>query len=626
MTVPPFRFSYMSGVRGFAGYMFAQVKKITGFLSKRELYQLGGLLLAVIIMAFLHTLGVASVLPFISLVVKPEIVYQNKWLLALYNSYGFASINSFIIFIGISMFVIILISNAFSAFTTWLKIRFVWYNNHRLSRRLLQKYLSMPYEYFLNHHTADLGKNVLSETSSLTRGFLMPLLELVTKTLVVLFILALLIWVDLIVTLFALLLLGGSYALIYLLIRGKLKTSGDKRLHANKLRYKSVTEAFSGIKEIKISNKESYFLHKYSTASQKHAQLMSWNAVVGQVPRFVLEAIAFGGILLFVLYLLASNESVSQIVPMVSLFALAGYRLMPALQEIFHCITQLQFNQAVINKIYNDLNYGDKSSRERVLPESRVTKALPLKDVLRLKNVSFYYPRSERPVLSEINMSIYRNTSVAFVGSTGAGKTTLVDIILGLLEPREGELFVDDVKLDRCNIRTWQRNFGYVPQQIYLSDDTVSRNIAFGVSDKEIDIKSVERAARIANIHEFILAELPRGYDTVIGERGIRLSGGQRQRIGIARALYHDPEILVFDEATSALDGITEESVLDAMENAARLKTLIVIAHRLSTIEKCNVIYLLDQGRIIAEGSYEELMKTNSYFQAIARVKIQKSN
>lgn len=595
--------------------MMEQAKIILEILSKQEKYHFVGLMAAVIIMAFLQALGVASILPLINLVVEPGIVYQNRWLWGAYNIMGFQSISGFTVAIGLMMFGLILVTNVFSALATWLKIKFVWMNNHRLSRRLLQKYLSMPYGYFLSQNSSDLGKNVLSEVNMLAKGYFIPLLDLITKTIMALLILLLLLWVDLIVTLFALLVLGGSYAAIYLFIRLKLKSGGEKRMQANKQRYKAVNEAFSGIKEIKIMNKESFFLHTYSQASKRHAALMSWSAVIGQVPRYAMEAVAFGGILLFVLYHLVRNDNAAQIVPMASLYAFAGYRLMPALQEIFHSFTQIQFSQAVLYKIHYDLsNY---SAPKNKLNSHTDTEPAPLSVVneIRLEGVTYCYPKTSIPILKKINLSISCNSAVAFVGPTGGGKTTLVDIISGLLVPSMGRLIVDGQIIGEHNVRSWQKNIGYVPQHIYLSDDTVTRNIAFGVPDDSIDMGAVKKAARIANIDDFISSELPGGYHTVIGERGIRLSGGQRQRIGIARALYHDPEVLVFDEATSAMDGVTEEAVHEALAKAAQSKTLIVVAHRLTTVLNCDMIYLLDKGSIVGQGAFEQLVATNKQFQ-----------
>ncbi len=358
-------------------------------------------------------------------------------------------------------------------------------------------------------------------------------------------------------------------------------------------------------------------LKKY--LSMPYAYFLNQNSA--DLSKNVLEGIGFGGIIVFVLILFVTREDARQVIPLATLFAFAGYRIMPAIQEIFASFSGIQFHEAVLNRIHKDITAPGPAERPASFSDQALPEPLPFKNQIELKSISYIYPNSGEPVLSSINLSIKRNTAVGFVGPTGAGKTTLVDIILGLLLPQAGQMLIDGVPIDENNRLKWQRNLGYVPQFIYLSDDTVARNIAFGRSDQDIDQEALIKAARIANIHDFIINELPAGYDTLVGEQGIRLSGGQRQRIGIARALYHDPEVLVFDKATSALDGVTEETVLAAMESATRLKTLIIIAHRLSTVEPCDMVYLIDRGRIVDKGTYNELIEKNEQFRSMAKAK-----
>ncbi len=602
--------------------MRASIKKILQILNKRERLQLLLLLLLIIITAFSQTLGVASVMPFIGLIMEPATIFENEYLLWAYETFNFADVSTFIIFAGLVMLAIILFSNAFSALTTWLKTRFSLMNNHRLSMRLLKKYLSMPYAYFLNQNSADLSKNVLGEVNHLTYSYIMPFLQLITKSLVVVFLIAMLILIEPLVSVLAMALIGGPYALIYFSLRKKLRTRGLLRFEANKKKFKAVSEAFGGIKEIKTMHVEPFFLNNYRGASLELTGHALWSSVVGQLPRYALEGIGFGAIIVFVLILFATREDAYQVIPLASLFAFAGYRLLPAVQEIFSSFSGIQFHEAVLDRIHRDITAPGPTGTPASLSNQSLPEPLPFKKQIELKSISYRYPNSGELVLSSINLSIKRNTSVGFVGPTGAGKTTLVDLILGLLLPHEGQMLIDGVPLDENNRLNWQRNLGYVPQFIYLSDDTVARNIAFGRSDQEINQEALIKAARIANIHDFITNDLPDGYDTLVGERGIRLSGGQRQRIGIARALYHDPAVLVFDEATSALDGVTEEAVLTAMESAARLKTLIIIAHRLSTVESCDVVYLIDRGRIVDQGTYSELLKTSDQFRSMAKAKL----
>jgi len=340
--------------------MKAVIGKLRAVLTRREKFQVLALLFAILAMAFSQALGIASVLPFISLVMDPGLVFDNQWLSWTYQTFNFSSVNRFIIFVGVVMFAVIVLSNAISAFATWIKLRFVWMNNHRLSKRLLEKYLSRPYEYYLNQNSADLSKNVLHEVNQLTNSYLMPLLNIVTRGLVALFILGMLFIVDVAVSAAAILLIGGAYVLIYWRINRNLKQRGAERFHENKLRFKAVNEAFGGIKEIKVMNREPYFLQSYSNHSFKHARLMSWNAVIGQLPRFALEAVAFGGLILFVLVLLLSRENVSRVIPVASVFAFSGYRLMPAIQDIFTSFTQMRFNQAILDRIYDDVVEADE--------------------------------------------------------------------------------------------------------------------------------------------------------------------------------------------------------------------------------------------------------------------------
>jgi ATP-binding cassette, subfamily B, bacterial PglK len=555
------------------------------------------------------------------MIMEPSIVFDNQWLFFAYNLFSFESVHVFTIFSGLVMFTIIVLANLISAFATWIKIRLSLMNNHRLSKRLLEKYLAMPYTFFLNQNSSELSKNVLAEVDHLTNDYIIPLLEVVTKALLVLAILLILFWVDIFVSLVAMLLIGGIYALIYWRVNHKLKHLGFKRWEANEKRYKSTYEVFGGIKEIKAMNRESYFLNIYSLASHKHASYKSRSKVIGLLPRFALEAIAFGGIILYSLILLLTQEDARQVIPLAGFFAFAGYRLMPAVQDIFNSFTTMRYSQPVLDKIYRDITISAPPEQPKNLITDNLPEPLICKDSIRLDRVSYSYPNIRYPTINEVDLTIGYNTSIAFVGPTGAGKTTLVDIILGLLRPQKGTLIVDDQVIDETNLKSWQANLGYVPQHIYLSDDTVARNIAFGIPDEKIDFEALELASTLANINSFIMNELPDGFDTVIGERGIRLSGGQRQRIGIARSLYHNPAVLIFDEATSALDGITEEAILVAMQNIAKLKTLIIIAHRLTTVKNCDMVYIIDRGKIMGQGTYEELLGSNKQFQAMAKAR-----
>lgn len=593
--------------------------KLSRLFSRQEKQQFIGILGVALLMAIFQALGVASIIPFISLVMNPEIVFENTHLSWAYNFFGFESIRSFVIAAGIVMLTIIVTGNLISAFAIWLKTRFVWRKNHDLSTALLKKYLSLPYAYFLTQNTADLAKNVLAEVQNLTKSFLIPMLEIITDSVIILIIFLTLILISPVATVTIL----GMFVLIYGVIsksglRDKLKKRGGLRLEENKGRFKAASEALGGIKDIKLLGREGFFINKFAGHSLKFSDLQSWHTVVGKIPRYFIEIIAFGGAIVFVLVLMLTRQDFQQVIPMVSFFAFAGYRIMPTLNRMFQAVTKLQFNKTVLDKLYNDLVKKECKIKDKKNLEKQKN-TIKLQNSIQIKNLSFTYPATSANVLKNINLRIDKNRSVAVVGSTGTGKTTFVDIVLGLLQPTKGSIEVDHKKISDQNLRSWQNDLGYVPQFIYLTDDTITRNIAFGLSDSQIDLKRIEVVAKISNLYDFIVNQLPNGFDTLVGERGIRLSGGQRQRVGIARALYNDPDVLVLDEATSSLDGITEESVLKAIETLSKLKTLIIIAHRLTTVKKCDMIYLMDQGRIIAQGKYDELMATNAQFRAMAR-------
>jgi ATP-binding cassette subfamily C protein len=367
---------------------------------------------------------------------------------------------------------------------------------------------------------------------------------------------------------------------------------------------------------------EPYFFQQYASSSGTFARLNVFASVIGQLPYYIMEAVVFGGLLLFVVISLHGGENVATIIPLVSLYAFAGKRMMPALQIIYFSVTQIYYSQAILDKVYQDMIEGNLLG-EPILFSSKPTSeeevAITFQRELSLKDISFAYADNGKNVIDSLSLDIPKGSVIGFVGATGSGKTTLVDILLGLLIPQSGSILVDDIPLNRSNLHAWQRNIGYVPQEIYLSDDTLRKNIAFGVPDKDIDDNRVSRAARMAALDAFVNS-LPQRYHTIIGERGVRLSGGQRQRIGLARALYRNPEVLVLDEATSALDGHTEERVLEAIRRASESRTVIMIAHRLNTLKDCDTIYMMEEGRFTASGTYDDLLRENRKFMDMAKV------
>ena len=591
------------------------LKKLLELLSPQERKRAYLLLGMILIMAGLDMVGVASILPFIAVLASPEMVEINPIMKTAYQiatSFGVGSIRQFLFALGVLAFVLLFVSLAFKALTTYAQLRFTLMREYSIGKRLIEGYLHQPYSWFLNRHSADLGKTILSEVGTVISYGLTPMMTLITQGSLVIGLLCLLLYVDPVLALSVGVVLGLAYGLIFKASNSFLLKTGQERVIANEKRFTAVSEAFSAVKEVKVGGLEKAYIERFADPAQHFAKQQSAASVVGQLPRFALEAIAFGGMLLVVLFLMANSDNLGKALPIITLYAFAGYRLMPALQQTYSALTQLRYVTAALDALHADLT--------SLKPAGKLTsdQPLPLKEEIRLDSMSYTYPNAAQPSLKGMSLRIKANTTVGLVGSTGCGKTTTVDVILGLLDPQEGSLLVDGQVIDDHNRRAWQRSLGYVPQQIYLADDTVAANIALGMDPKDISLEAVERAAKIANLHEFVVQDLSEGYQTTIGERGVRLSGGQRQRIGIARALYHNPQVLILDEATSALDNLTEQAVMEAVHNLGKEITIILIAHRLSTVKECDTIFLLDKGELKAQGSFDELMQTSEPFRAMA--------
>lgn len=590
--------------------------KILTFRQKQRVVVLTG---AIMIMAFLEVVNVSALAPFLALASDPDIIGDNAVLAFLFYFFAFDDIDKFLIATGLGVFSLMVGSSAWSALTTWAQLRLVWSLNHQLSVRLLERYLYRPYSYFLTRNTADLSKNLLSEVQQVTHQMIQPIILATGRTVVSLGIITVLVVMSPLLALVITMVVGGSYAGVYALTRKRLNAIGRERLQANEERFKVASEALGGIKDVKILNVEETFLHRFAVPSRRFSRHQASSQAVGALPRYAIETVAFGTVVLILVYFVAIDRDLSGIVPMLGLYAFAGYRLMPALQQIFHAVTAVRFFSSALETLLDDMDEEPRASRCESLGDAVVP--MGLLEKLEVKDIRFSYPNAERPAIHDVSLVIRANSTVGFVGSTGSGKSTLIDIILGLLRPQNGEIIVDGIPINETNVSEWQVSVGYVPQQIFLMDSTVAENIAFGVPRDEIDMNAVRRAAKVAQIDEFIVNELPLGYNTVIGERGIRLSGGQRQRIGIARALYRDPDVIVFDEATSALDNVTERYVVEAIRKLHGKKTILMVAHRLSTLAFCDTIFMLKDGRIVSEGTYTELVSGTGAFAEMIRPK-----
>jgi ABC-type multidrug transport system fused ATPase/permease subunit len=589
-------------------------KKIYELLEARARRRAALLLCMILVLGFLEMAGVGSVMPFVAVLADPKIVETNRYLSVVYNHFGFASPHQFLFVLAIAVFLVVLGSTVFKALTSLVTLRFVRQQSYALSFRLFQRYLHQSYEWFLGRHSSDLGRTVLSEVNEVINGVLSPGMRLITQTVIAAFLVALLIAVDPLLAFIIVVLFGGAYGVVMLASRHYVSRIGASRLGANRERFRISNEALGGIKDIKVLGLEDTFLRRFEKPSRRLARDAGASQIIAQFPQYALQVISLSTIMLIVLYQLHMHGSLGQSLPVMAVYVLAGQRLQPAFQQVYLNITNVRFNMPALDLLHRDL-VGEERNR----PTKEVVKArLPEpRHQLELRDVTYCYPGATSTALKDASIAIAARTTVGLVGETGAGKTTAVDLILGLLEPTRGELLVDGTPIGRENRRAWQNCVGYVPQHIFLSDDTVAANIAFGIERNRINMEAVERAARTANLHKFVTEELEAGYETLIGERGVRLSGGQRQRIGIARALYRDPDVVIMDEATSALDNITERAVMDAVRNLADQKTIILIAHRLTTVRRCDTIFLLQCGRVVANGTYDELANKSERFRAM---------
>lgn len=596
--------------------------KLYACLTPRERRDFWLLMVLVLLMAFVQTLGVGAVAPFMAVASNPNVVVEQPQLAWAYEVGGFESVQSFLMALGAGVIAILLLGNAFTVFTMYWLYRYVDMRGASLSHRLFRQYLYQPYSYFLNKNSSELSRNILSEVQQAVNGLMRPLVELIAKGVVAVVLVILLLVTDPLVALAVFGVMGGGYAVITVVFSPVLRRLGLKRRKWNLERFSASGEAFGAIKDIKIRGTEETFDERFENAAQHYSWTQAKHHILSSTPKYAMEGVFFSLGIGLVVALTALRGGFASAVPLLAVYAYAAQRLNPALERLYRGVAKLKFAGPAVEGLYEDLILGgDRFREQRAVRKEGASRQLLFEREIALKDVSFSYEGGNgTPVLTNINLGIPKNTTVGLVGPTGCGKSTLVDIILGLLPARSGELQVDGRTLSEAEISAWRQRFGYVPQEIYLSDRTIRENIAFGIPRNAVRNDQVEHAARVANVHEFIANELSEGYNTRVGERGVRLSGGQRQRIGIARALYHNPDILVMDEATSALDSVTEAAVMDAMHTLMHTKTIILIAHRITTVQECDSICLMEAGRIVAKDGYEVLVRDNESFRAMAKV------
>lgn len=592
------------------------VRQIWSLFDKVQRRRAVGLFAMMLVGAGFEALGIGLIMPFVALVADPAQIEQMPVLPAVFEALGATSGSSVVIAAGLGLLGVYLIKNLYLSLMYYAQFRFVFSNQVRLSRRLFGSYLHSPYAFHLHRNSAQLLRNVNEEVRMTFLNVLIPLLTLGVELSVVVVIAAVLIVVEPVVAPVAIVTFALISLAFYRMIRRQTVRLGKTQQRHNGLMIQWVNQGLGGVKEAKVAGCEDYFLDHYVASSEAYARAVRYHRFVKEIPRNVIETLGLGGMILVVVLLVARGQPMASVLPVLGLFAMAAVRLLPSMTRIISALTAVRHHKPSVDVICADLELLDDAPGDG--GADGAGEPMAFEEEVRLENVSYRYPGANEVALRDLDLTIRRGESVGFVGASGAGKTTAVDLILGLLEPATGTITVDGRPIDE-HLRSWQEKLGYIAQPVYLMDDTVRRNVAFGVDDKSIVDGQVWAALKDAQLAALV-GSLPEGLDTAIGEGGVRLSGGQRQRLGIARALYRQPELLVLDEATSALDNATEREITSAIEALAGRMTLVVIAHRLSTVRHCDRLFFLREGRIADVGTYDELLARNPHFQQMVYV------
>ena len=570
--------------------------KLKALLPAREVKKIYLILVGVFVMALLETLGVGVILPFVRYVSDPTILNDYPQLTAFLAQIGLESERQTILVLALSILIFMVAKNLYIYFFLRVQLTFQYANSAQYSVDLLEKYLFADYLFHLRTNSSLLLRNLKQEVPLLFTRAVGPLIVLVSELATSILVFGLLLWVKPVATLAGFVTLGALGLLFYRPMRHKARFYGKKRLIHEEQTFRWINQSLGGIKETKLYHAEGFFVEKTRDHYQQLAQVTIFEVLMGQTPRLFLEALMGVALMGIIIFLVLQGQDSTQIFPTLALFAAAAFRLMPATNRILGSLLTLKIAAPSLEVVYE--NFMEMKALSKRQPDPQAPKGPRFEGDITLKGLSFSYPGASQPALAEANLTIRRFASIGILGPSGSGKSTLLNLLLGLLNPTQGEIWVGGRSIHE-DLTRWQSEIGYVPQDIYLIDDKIKNNIAFGVQEDLIDPQKLAQALEMAQLKELV-ESLPEGLETQVGERGVRLSGGQRQRIGIARALYHDPEVLIFDEATSALDPQTELEITKSIESLTHKKTIIIVAHRLTTLEHCDLVYRLDQGSIEA--------------------------
>lgn len=593
--------------------MIEIIKELSELLPPAKKRRAIALQFLLVVTAVTQVAGVTSLAPFIALLTNPSIITQNPITGAVYRYFGFQSELSFLVAFAGAVIVFIIVASLLSALTSWMSVVFAQDLGVHLQGALYDNYLSKDHTYFSRNNTSTMTAMISQEAPRLVYMVVQPLLTLLGQLFIVLTIGIGLLIIDPRVALSALAIVGGLYYWIFKVVKKNLGDLDELVGQTNSRRHKILNESLGGIREVRLLALEKKYSSQLEGANASNAKAMATASLVADLPRYLIESIAFSALLALAIYLISRNDSPTSLVSYLSLYAMAGYKLLPSAQTVFRCASQIKANRSALDSVHRELCGNSASKPMHTQPTSEVSR---LQTALELDNVSYSYPGTASLTLQQVTLKLVPGRIYAIAGVSGSGKSTLADITLGLLQPTHGTVRVNGQVLSSENVRSWQRQLGYVPQSVFLVDDTIAANIAFGVDSALLDADRIERVAALANIDGFINT-LPGRFEFVVGERGAKLSGGQRQRVAIARALYHDAAVLVLDEATSALDNQTESEVVSTLRQLREGKIVIMIAHRITSLRSADQVIVLKNGKVEGIGAFDDLAVTNPVFSEL---------
>ena len=595
--------------------MIKIIKDLFSVLTPSQRKRFYVLQILVMLMAITQIAGVASIVPFMALVADMNQLNQDTIFAQAYIISGINSEALFVFLLGVGVLVMLLLGTIISMYTTWRLSLFANKVGVEIADSLYSYYLKRDWLFHASGSSAQLTKQIATECLRVTTSILLPLVHMNGNFVLVLFMSISIFLFDPVVAIVGVIIFSIAYFVVFNLVNLTLLRNGRTISEMYEARFRLMNEGFGGIKDVLLLGRFNDFINRFNKTGTKFAYNSGVNGALAHIPRYFMEFVAFGSMIALVLYLFATYEGdISMILPILSLYAIAGMKLLPAFQQIYNSLANIQGNVAAFESIQEDLNDSIQTNQDNSgFDYSHIN----LNKRILLENITFSYPGKDKPILNKLNIEIPVNKVIGIAGPSGSGKSTLIDILIGLIEANEGHLKVDDAIIDNTNRRSWQNTIGFVAQAIFLSEGTIAENVAFGIPENEIDFNQVNKALKLANLDVFV-KDLENGINTKVGERGVQLSGGQRQRIGIARALYHEAKVLIFDEATSSLDGITEKTIIKAIQQFSGQKTIIMIAHRLKTIQKCDQIFVIDNGKVADQGTFEELIEKNEVFKKMA--------